>query len=108
MIGRKSSKQGDALFPKIELGMSFVDAKALIEGEGEERAYDDLPVTPKPREIYAKLPGNTEWHVLAAVGKPTLILGIVEGKSPSNKSSGPRMANAKATRPHCRHISEIK
>jgi hypothetical protein len=79
-IGCKSSKHGDALYPKVELGMSFKDAKALIDGEGEERAYDNLPTSPKPREIYSKLPGNTGWHVWAAVGKPTLILGVVEGK----------------------------
>src|SRR5882757_4659072 len=80
MIGCKSSKHSDALYPKVELGMSLNDAKALIDGGGEERAYDNLPTTPKPREIYSRLPGNTEWRVWAAVGKPTLILGVVEGK----------------------------
>jgi hypothetical protein len=84
IIGCKSSKHGpkagNALFPKVELGMSLDDAKALIDGEGEERAYDNLPISPKPREIYSRLPVDTEWRVWAAVGKPALILGVVGGK----------------------------
>jgi hypothetical protein len=84
MMGCKSStippKVANSAYGKVELGMSLVDAKALVDGEGEERSDSNLPVSPKPRETYSKLPPNTEWRVWGGVGKPTLILGVVEGK----------------------------
>ena len=84
VIGCKPSplppKVANSEYGKIELGMSLDDAKALVNGGGEERSIDNLPVSPKPREIYPNLPANIEWRVWAAAGKPTLILGVVGGK----------------------------
>jgi hypothetical protein len=84
VIGCKSStpspKVANSPYGKIELGMSLNDAKALVDGEGDERSDSNLPVSPKPRETYSKLPANTEWRVWVGMGKPTLILGVVEGK----------------------------
>jgi hypothetical protein len=84
MMGCKPSsrlpKPANIPYAKIELGMSFDDAKAFVEGDGEKREYDKLPVVPKPRDIYSKLPTTTEWHVWTIKSKPTLILGVVGGK----------------------------
>lgn len=84
LIGCKPSphlpKAIDATYGKIVLGMPFDEVKTLLEGPGEQVSYDNLPAAPKPREIYSKLPSDIEWYVWAAVGKPTLILGIVDKK----------------------------
>ena len=65
LIGCKPSTPGPAaVYSKITLGMPFNDAKALTDGEGDERSYDNLPSFPKPREIYSKLPISTQWLVL--------------------------------------------
>src|SRR5689334_13911336 len=76
LIGCKPSTLGPAaVYSKVTLGMPFNEAKSLIDGESEERSYDNLPSFPKPREIYSKLPISTEWRIWSGVGKPTLILG---------------------------------
>jgi hypothetical protein len=84
VVGYNSSKQApkasNVPYSRIELGMPLDDAKAFVDGEGDKRAYDKLPVVPKPRDIYSKLPAETEWHVWTTKGKPTLILGVVGGK----------------------------
>jgi hypothetical protein len=76
----QASKVGKDPYGKVELGMSLDEAKAMVDGEGEERSYENLPAAPKPREIYSKLPTDTKWLVWAAVGKPSLIVGVVGGK----------------------------
>jgi hypothetical protein len=84
VVGCKSSTQSpkvaNSAYGKIDLGMSLADVKTRVYGEGEERSYDNLPVSPKPRKIYSKLPGETEWLVWGGAGKPTLILGVAGGK----------------------------
>ena len=82
IAGCNSSKRAPAVIPynNIQLGMSFDDAKTHIGGDGEVRDYDKLPVIPKPRDIYAKLPPDTEWRVWSDNGNPKLILGVVGGK----------------------------
>lgn len=84
LIGCNSSKQApkasNAPHGNIQLGMSLDEAKALVDSHGEKREYDALPVIPKPRDIYSKLPADTEWRVWTAEGSPTLILGIYGGK----------------------------
>ena len=84
LIGCTSSKPApnasNIPYGKIELGVPFDDVKAFVDGEGDKRAYDKLPVVLKPRDIYSKLPAETEWHVWTVKGKPTVILGLVGGK----------------------------
>ncbi len=64
----------------VQLGMPLDDARKHIDGAGEEREYDKLPVIPKPREVYPKLPADATWRMWSGEGKPTVVLGIVGGK----------------------------
>ena len=52
----------------------------MAQGE-DQSTYDKLPVNPKPREIYSKLPTQTSNGTYGQLpGKPTLILGSFDGK----------------------------
>ena len=80
MTGCTRKPNPNAPFAKIQPGMTLEAAKPLVDGEAEEVSDSNLPASPKPREIYSKLPTSVVWHVWSAPGKPMLILGTIENK----------------------------
>ena len=70
---------------KITLGMPLADVQRKLGQDGEVREERALPVSPKPRQAYPKLPPQVEWRrwMPTATGKkkpPSILLGFADGK----------------------------
>ena len=63
---------------KIQLGMSLDEAIERAGRGGDERAYEQLPTAPKPRDAYPNLPPETKWRVWSDPGAPVLIVGVLD------------------------------
>lgn len=68
-------------YDKVQLGMSFNDAKMLFAKEGKQFEHDKLPAVPLPRLGYKGIPEATTWFIWwdEKTGHP-ITLGVLEGR----------------------------
>lgn len=68
---------------QVSVGMTLAEVQKKL-GEGEVRNAAQLPVSPKPWQLYAKLPRETEYRLWTPVRnkkkQADILLGTLDGK----------------------------